>query len=615
MATGTVKYSARMADNEEIYNGGSAKTWKVTQTGSFPKSKYTVSSAVITFNVKSVYATNRHMKVYRMENNYKCTELGDVKTGTAGKHTENLSTSVNYEGITRIKLDGVERWACCLLVGSYVEITVTWTDEVTVKEDPPTKQGGSKTGKTQTQTKKQAKKKTAATGKKKNDSVKGKAREATLDVAIEGVNISNKLSKYLLTMSYTDNEEDETDDLQIKLQDKDLTWLTKWLDDVIQKAAAIKYAKTVKSTKGLKISASICVATPDGIERTINCGTFELDNIKAAGPPATVTIKGTSLPYGNGIRTEERDKAWEGYTLMKIGKEIAKTTGLGYLYDAKMDPNYRRIEQAKQTDIAFLMDLCHRNGLSLKVSNDKLVIYDQSRYEDMKEVSTIKWMDGTYTKYDMSTQDGAVHFDACTVRYYHPGKKQEIEGSAYTEDYDKDAEENLVMVITNERVESVAQAQDLAAKMLRLQNKYEKKCTFTLVGNPMVNAGMTMRVKGFGAFDGKYIVKQCKHEVGTSGYTTKVTLRTIPGYTVETAKKKDDNKKKKGGGTGGKKTGGTWQTTSACTVYRASTGNDVVGSLSKGVPVTLLGSTKDGRTYISGGGCTGYVSSGCIGKV
>lgn len=56
-------------------------------------------------------------------------------------------------------------------------------------------------------------------------SEKDLARRSRIKVKFAGVDITSNLMPYLLSLNYTDNEEDETDDLQIKLQDRDGIWL------------------------------------------------------------------------------------------------------------------------------------------------------------------------------------------------------------------------------------------------------------------------------------------------------------------------------------------------------------------------------------------------------
>lgn len=333
------------------------------------------------------------------------------------------------------------------------------------------------------------------------------ARKTNVSVSFDGTDISNVVNNYLLSMSYIDNEEDQADDLQIKLEDRSGVWLQHWLGGIIEGIST--------SSKGVKILASI---------NTTDCGEFELDEIKAAGPPSTVIIKGTSLGY-SGIRKTERDKAWEKYTLSGIQSEIAGRYGLGTIYDCPSDPMYARLEQVKQTDISFLKKLCQDAGYSLKIANGKIVIFDQRKYEQMNAVASIAFGDGSYTKWSFGTSERDVQYASCVVRYTDPDTGKRIEGTAYAENYDASKSDNETLVITNQRVESRAEAENLAVKLLRLHNKFERMASFTVLGNPVYNAGMTVEVTNAGYWSGRYLIKTAKHDVSHSGYTTTITLR------------------------------------------------------------------------------------------
>ena len=142
------------------------------------------------------------------------------------------------------------------------------------------------------------------------------ARRTEISVSIGGVNITRDMRPYLLGLTYTDNEEDETDDLQIDLQDREGIWLEKWLAAAIEGAAASK----------LKLSARIIAKdwTGPGKDRALPCGTFELDSVTASGPPATLTMNGTSLAFCAAIRQTKKSKAWNKYRLSGIAREMAK---------------------------------------------------------------------------------------------------------------------------------------------------------------------------------------------------------------------------------------------------------------------------------------------------
>lgn len=64
------------------------------------------------------------------------------------------------------------------------------------------------------------------------------SRRTEVEVAVEGADISDSIRRYLKSLTYTDNEEDEADDLQIVLQDRDGIWMEKWLNDMIEAAAS-----------------------------------------------------------------------------------------------------------------------------------------------------------------------------------------------------------------------------------------------------------------------------------------------------------------------------------------------------------------------------------------
>lgn len=433
---------------------------------------------------------------------------------------------------------------------------------------------------------------------------KNQARRADVGVFFAGTDITASIQKYLISLTYTDNEEDEADDLQIKLQDRDGIWLEKWLNTAIQAAAlrpdppsesqekttttpykviaqgglavrnrgAIQYYQygtlaygtiidvieisggwanfiysgknayvdaaylqaidsgsgiqaTGDAEKGLRIQATIVRENwkSDGRDEALDCGQFELDSVDAQGPPATVTIKGTSLPYNSTIRQTKKSKSWENYTLLGVAKEIASKNGMTCMFLSDANPVYDRIEQYQCSDIAFLQKLCQDAGCSLKVSNNIIVVFDQAEYEKKSVVRTIRHgKEGGYTKYKLATGQNDT-YTSCRVSYVTSGGKL-IEATAYIAGYDKDSEKNQCLEI-KQKVLSFEEAKALAEQMLRLHNKYEFTATFTFPGDPALLAGCTVELIGWGAWDGKYIIKQAKHQVSGSGYTTQITLR------------------------------------------------------------------------------------------
>lgn len=301
------------------------------------------------------------------------------------------------------------------------------------------------------------------------------ARRTSVRIIFDGVDITEDIAPYFLSLNYKDSEEDSSDTLQISLQDRDSIWLQSWLEKTINATAASK----------LKISATI---TPEN--------------------------------WGNG--------------------------GLSCVYESDNDPSYERVEQTKESDMSFLSGLCHDAGISLKCSDGQLVLFDQATYEAKPTVLTIRRNNGRilpaapgaygaygkdpncteYISYRLSTGAAETQYGSCRVSYADAATGKLIEGTATAEG--EDSESGQCLEITA-KVKDAGEAQALAAKHLRLHNKFNRTVTFTLPGNTGLVAGVTVKLEDFGGWSGKYIIKQAEHAVSDSGYVTTIMLRKVLG--------------------------------------------------------------------------------------
>ena len=210
------------------------------------------------------------------------------------------------------------------------------------------------------------------------------ARRTRVRIVFDGADITDDIMPYFLSLSYKDSEEDNSDTLQIDIQDRESVWLQSWLEKAISATAASK----------LKISATITPENWGTNNGTLPTGGFELDSVEAEGPPSTISVSGVSLGYSSPIRQTKKSKAWENYKLSAIAGEIAGNAGLTLVYESSSDPYYERVEQTKESDISFLSSLCHDAGISLKCSDGQLVLFDQATYEAKPPVLTIRRNNG-----------------------------------------------------------------------------------------------------------------------------------------------------------------------------------------------------------------------------
>lgn len=342
------------------------------------------------------------------------------------------------------------------------------------------------------------------------------ARRTVVRLIFEGVDISADINRDFLSLTYTDNEEDKADDLQLSLDDREGVWLGNWLN-------------TPSASKGAEIAAVILQKNWEstGKDRVLDCGVFGIDTVDGSGPPPKATIKAGSIPYASTIRTQKKTKAWENYTLSGIANEIAAANGLTCMFESAFNPFYQRKEQMQESDITFLQRLCKAAGISLKVTAKIIVLFDAADYEQKDAVRVIRRGAADVSRWSFSTSLHDTAYSSCHVSYTNPTTGTTIEYTYTPRDADKSGQTLEV----NEKVSSREEARQLAMKRLRQKNKSEFKATFSLAGDTRLVAGITVEVAGYGAFDGKYIIETATHSVSRSGYKTDLTLRRVlEGY-------------------------------------------------------------------------------------
>ncbi|SDD89913.1 phage late control D family protein [Sporomusa acidovorans] len=335
------------------------------------------------------------------------------------------------------------------------------------------------------------------------------ARRAKLKLQYDNKDISADLAPYLLSFSYSDHASGKADDLQISLEDREGLWISDWLPD---KGATLKAALVTEHW------------TEQGKTEELPFGIFEIDTFDGKSLPSTVTIKGLSIPESTSLRGEEKTKSWEKVKLSTIAQDIATNAGLTLFYDTDDDPEEDRVEQTEQSDLAFLQKMCEDAGLSLKVTDQQIVIFDDAKYEKREPVMTIKRGQSYILDHSFSSSVRDV-YAACRVEYRDAQNSDNI---SYTFNAPNKPATGKTLVI-NERVSSIAEAERLAKKKLRQKNKEETKMSFSLLGDIRLLAACTVMVEGYGKFDGKYFIEEATHT--GSGYTVKIDLRRVlEGY-------------------------------------------------------------------------------------
>ena len=339
------------------------------------------------------------------------------------------------------------------------------------------------------------------------------------------VDISEDISKFFISMDYTDNMDGKADDLSINLEDRADLWLNSWLPDDEGNLLDV----TAHTFNRITLS--------DG-EVITHLGKFEIDEVTCNGSPATAQIKAVSVVGNSSLRSQKRNHTWEKVTLRKIAEDIASRNGQTLIWDCDENPEIDHVEQASQTDLTFLMKLCDDQGLCIKVTPEQLIIFDEYKYE-LKEPLITVYKPGTgaaggkdiiltwVSNWDFRNKTRDI-YDKCIVKSQQGKKKETITGEFAAPNTPSDTKKILYI---NHQVKDIAEAQRLAKKKLREANKEKVTGSFTTIINYNFSAGITLDLRGFGKFDGKYIITKVNHSISTNDSKTTVDVRKcLNGY-------------------------------------------------------------------------------------
>jgi hypothetical protein len=306
----------------------------------------------------------------------------------------------------------------------------------------------------------------------------------------------------------------------------------------------------------------------DGDSDELDTGKFKIDSCSLSGPPDKFSIKAVSIPVTSSLKREEKTNKWEEATLQEIAMSIADNAGIQLVYEVQSDITFDRVDQLQQTDMSFLMDLCTRYGVSLKVTDEKMVLFEESVYEEKDPVDTfdkseiggrvidysfVQDTNDTVKKVELFYKDpksGTVAQGEFTppkppatgqklVLNERPG---DLRGDNFREGIDNSSGSsggtfdtgmrpyNDILVDFNKpRTDVTDNANRICRARCRQKNKNEWTCTLKIVGNVKMVGGVTINITNWGKYSGKYMVDVASHKTGGS-YITTINAHRVLGY-------------------------------------------------------------------------------------
>lgn len=358
--------------------------------------------------------------------------------------------------------------------------------------------------------------------------------------------ITKDISKSLISLTYNDAEEGETDDVSFEVEDTDGLWRDAWYP-----------------SKGDTIELSIGY---DGV--LLNCGKFVVDEIALQGAPDTVTIRGLAAATNSPLRTK-RSTAHEKQTLKQIAEKIAAKNGLsvqGEIANIQIE----RVTQNRESDLGFLARIAKEYGYLFSVRDKSLIFTSIYAIEGGQPVLDIDRTD--LIRYRVTDKSVAT-FKAATVKYREPKTNAVVTATVNAGDKLSVITTTAIDIVTGGantttssdvleldlKAENKQQATTKAQAALHRANTDGQDGNFVVYGEPLFVAGNNFMLTGMGKLSGKWHISKSSHSISRGGgYITSLEAKRIKDVdkpeqrkTPKRKPKRPKYKAKSGGGAGG----------------------------------------------------------------
>lgn len=313
---------------------------------------------------------------------------------------------------------------------------------------------------------------------------------AVPSVIYNSKDITKDISKYLMSLSYTDYEKDRSDELAIKLKDYDNLFVNSW-----------------RPAKGDKINVSISYDN-----KTLPCGTFTVDEVEfdLSSSGSEFTIKALAASINQAVR-EKNSVSYKNKSLLQIAQEIASKHG----YTVSSTTAFNKLSytaQVNESDLAFLARIAKTYGYIFKLTDTVITFIPDENTENADTAVTVSMSDLT----SLNLKDsGVFKYKKCKASYLGANGKT----ISYTaENSDTTAKDETYKI--NLKFDTKAQAQKAAeAGLKRSYRTVEGSLNFK-TGRCDIAAGLNITLAIGNSFDGVYHITKSTHNLSTDGFTT-----------------------------------------------------------------------------------------------
>ena len=314
--------------------------------------------------------------------------------------------------------------------------------------------------------------------------------QLTYRVLADKVDVTSLIQDRLLSLRITDESGLTSDNLEIKLDDRDM---------------AIEWPK-----HGAELTVFLSTSS-DGY---LSMGIYVVDEIEHSGPPQTMTIRAKACDMRASFKAP-KTRSWESVTIASLVHTIAAEHGL----IAKVSDSFGSIliphlDQTNESDLHLLARLAKEHDAIAKPVREFLVFVPKGTAKSFTGIGmpAVK-ISAPDIQQHRIVQNERANFGS-VIAYWHDvemGDKQVVKVGA------DDPEYSLRHTYSTE-VEAIAAAK---AKLVQL-SRGTASLSLTMLGNPFIQAEGKLQLTGLRApINGEWVINRSEHQIDSGGFVTR----------------------------------------------------------------------------------------------
>lgn len=321
--------------------------------------------------------------------------------------------------------------------------------------------------------------------------------EPDFSITLDGKDLTSLIEPRLHTLTITECRADESDTLDLVLDDSD------GMLDIPKRGAILSVALGWTNTG------------------TVHKGSFTVDEVEHSGAPDIITIRARSASMTKNMG-ERLEKSWHGNTLGDIVRVIAGKHKLTPVVGAALAKiTIPHIDQTHESDMNFLTRLAKRYDAVMTIKDSRLLFVPigQGKTASGKPLMQLALdrSSGDQHRYHIAERE---NYETVRAHYYSSskGKRPSVVVGG----------ENLKHVkVLPETYATEAEARSAATSELNRLHRSQATMDYTLaLGRPEIYPEMPVSLSGFKPeINGTpWLVRKAKHNLADGGLTTSLEL-------------------------------------------------------------------------------------------